>query len=112
MENKLTDYRHPKRMLQRRSHKITPPSDEEIENMMQHFEHCMVIDDQDNRSHFVDRLCTRQGKCCANQIGSVHQSFAGKESGTLLFVLWSGCHANIQLTNVKGTQGVELLRKE
>eukprot|EP00804_Cyclotella_cryptica_P014158 CCRYP_005593-RC/>CCRYP_005593-RC protein AED:0.07 eAED:0.07 QI:695/1/1/1/0.87/0.77/9/374/723 len=112
MEYKLTDYRHSKRVLQRTSHKIIPPSDEEIKNMMEHFEHCMVIDDQDKRSHFVDRLCTRQGKCCANQIGSVHQSFSRKESGTLLFVLWSGCHANIQLTNIKGTKGAELLRKE
>jgi hypothetical protein len=98
-------------MLERRSHGLTPPSDADIKDMMDHFEHCMVIQDKDDESCFVDRVCTRQGKCCANQIGSVHQSYSAKDSGAIVYVLWSGCHANVKFDNIKGTKGLKLLRK-
>jgi len=42
---------------------------------------------------------------------SVHQSFSSKEGGAMLFVLWSGCHCNIKLSNVKHKLGTELLRE-
>lgn len=105
----MTDYRHSKKMLERNSQTITPPSDAAVKDMMDYFEHCMVIDDQDNRSQFVNRVCTRQGKCCSNQIGSVHQSYSAKDSGTMVFVLWSGCHANIKIDNINA-KGVEILK--
>eukprot|EP00956_Cyclotella_meneghiniana_P028018 scaffold64282_cov69-Cyclotella_meneghiniana.AAC.5 len=79
--------------------------------MMDQFEHCMVIEDGDDKSRFVDRNYTRQGKCCANQIGSVHQSYSSPDKGTMVFVLWSGCHANVKLGNIKGPSGLELLRE-
>ena len=109
-EYKLTDYRHPATLLERKFQSVVPPTDSMIKDMMDQFEYCMVIDEKDNRSQFVDRICTRQGKCCANQIGSVHQSFSAKDEGTIVFVLWSGCHANMKLENIKGTKGIELLR--
>ena len=111
MEYKLTDYHHSKKMLQRKSYTLTPPSDNVIKDMMDQFERCMVIEDQGNRSHFVDRVCTTQGKCCSNQIGSVHQSFSGKNKGTMVFVLWSGCHANVKLENIKGAKGIDRLKE-
>jgi hypothetical protein len=109
MEAKLTDYYHSKNVLERKSVSANPPSDNEVRDMMDHFEHCMVIDDEDGRSLFVDRVCTRQGKCCANQIGSVHQSYSPKDSGTMVFVLWSGCHANVNKSNIK-TRGMDIVR--
>jgi hypothetical protein len=35
------------------------------------------------------------GQCMLNEVGSVHQSFTGKEPCAIL-VLWSGCHANTE----------------
>lgn len=111
MEIKLADYIHPTAKLERRIFNIAPPSEKKLKDMMDQFEHCMVIDDGDDKSRFVDRNCTRQGKCCANQIGSVHQSYSSSDEGTMVFVLWSGCHANVKLGNIKGPTGLELLRE-
>jgi hypothetical protein len=96
-EAKLTDYYHSKKILER-THSFTPPDDNAVKDMMDYFEQCMVIEDEDSRSRFVDRVCTRQGKCCANQIGSVHQSYSSKNEGTIVFVLWSGCLQMLSLT--------------
>lgn len=110
-EAKLTDYYHSRKILERTSHSFTPPDDSAVKDMMDYFEQCMVIKDEDSRSRFVDRVCTRQGRCCANQIGSVHQSYSSKNQGTIVFVLWSGCHANVKFDNIKGTKGMEILRQ-
>ena len=111
MEIKLADYIHPTAKLERKTFNIAPPSEKKLKDMMDQFEHCMVIDDGDDKSRFVNRNCTRQGKCCANQIGSVHQSYSSSDEGTMVFVLWSGCHANVKLGNIKGPTGLELLRE-
>lgn len=76
---------------------------------MDKFECCTVIEDQGSRSQFSERVYATQGTCRANPIGSVHQSFSGEEEGALLFLLWSGCHANIKSHNVKHKRGAELL---
>lgn len=45
------------------------------------------------KGKFVDRS-TREGQVLYNAVGSIHQSYT-KEEGCLLFVLWSGIHADL-----------------
>jgi hypothetical protein len=40
------------------------------------------------------------GQCMINEIGSIHQSFTGKDEPCSILVLWSGCHANTPPENV------------
>ena len=78
--------------------------------MMDMFESCMVIEDQGYQSAFMDRIYVNKGQCLENSIGSVHQSYTRAEGGAVLFVLWSGCHATINIAkNVKHKRGFDNL---
>jgi len=108
----LTDYTFPKHELERFFPPGSPyPTDETIKDLMDEFETCMVIDDRGDRSRFVEDVYASRGQVGINPAGSVHQSFSSKEGGAMLFVLWSGCHCNIKLSNVKHKLGTELLRE-
>jgi hypothetical protein len=41
-----------------------------------------------------------EGECLVNEIGSVHQSFTAPDEGCAIIVLWSGCHANTNPSQV------------
>lgn len=56
---------------------------------------------------FVDRS-TREGQILYNAVGSIHQSYT-KEEGCLLFVLWSGIHADlVDCECCRGIEGADL----
>ena len=56
---------------------------------------------------FVDRP-TKEGQVLYNPVGSIHQSYT-KDEGCLLFVLWSGIHADlVDCECCRGIEGADL----
>ena len=69
------------------------PTEEELARERKHLgEIADGIESLGSSGHFVDRA-TREGQVLFNSVGSLHQSYT-KENGCLIFVLWSGVHAN------------------
>lgn len=75
-----------------------------------------VFHDQGEAGRFTDGVFAStfddaQKETAVNMPGSVHLSYTSKDVGSLLFVLWSGTHADIQACNFKQQSGVELLAR-
>lgn len=112
-ERQLTDFRYPSNKLARNFPKGSFPTDESIASLMDKFKHCVVIEDQGDRSEFLERVYVSKGRCSLNAVGSVHQSYTDIKQGGILFVLWSGCHANICVPrNVRHQRGIERLKHD
>ena len=59
------------------------------------------------KGKFVDRS-TKEGQVLYNSVGSIHQSYT-KDEGCLLFVLWSGIHADlVDCDCCRGIEGADL----
>jgi len=112
-ERQLTDFRYPSNKLARNFPKGSFPTDESITSLMDKFKHCVVIEDQGDRSEFLERVYVSKGRCSLNAVGSIHQSYTDIKQGGVLFVLWSGCHANICVPrNVRHQRGIERLKHD
>jgi len=75
-----------------------------------------VFHDQGESGRFADGVFASalgdvQKETAVNMPGSVHLSYTSEDVGSLLFVLWSGTHADIQACNFKQQSGVELLAR-
>lgn len=84
------------------------PNDDDIAKAKENLQSTMSsISSLGTEGKFVDRP-TRAGQVLYNAVGSIHQSYT-KEEGCLLFVLWSGIHADfVDCECCRGIEGADL----